>query len=212
MARIDDYKQALALAKDSVKESNPDLMASLSGADLNRDEDGALSISLKFLNREVTMDWPEMDIRYSDSEEEINIQEQILIFHYLMGALSSGGAGITGDWIAFQDIPDGKFYMDPFNRRAKIPMVQAFGHDPERLPDLAKMAFAGEPSDQGDVSVVIQAFPLVYLNLIIWKGDDEFPPDGNILFDRNVQQILSAEDVAWLSGMVVYPLMGMAKS
>jgi hypothetical protein len=47
--------------------------------------------------------------------------------------------------------------------------------------------------------------------LIIWKGDDEFPPEGNILFDRNILQILSAEDIAWLSGMVVYPLIGMTR-
>jgi hypothetical protein len=47
--------------------------------------------------------------------------------------------------------------------------------------------------------------------LIIWKGDEEFPPEGNILFDRNILKMLSAEDIAWLSGMIVYPLMGMAK-
>ena len=71
--------------------------------------------------------------------------------------------------------------------------------------------FGAEPSDQGDVSVLVKALPLVPVALIIWKGDEEFPPEGNILFDRNILKMLSAEDIAWLSGMVVYPLMGMAK-
>ena len=59
--------------------------------------------------------------------------------------------------------------------------------------------------------MVVTALPLVPLALILWKGDDEFPPEGNILFDRSITSIFSAEDVAWLSGMVVYPLAGMAR-
>ena len=47
--------------------------------------------------------------------------------------------------------------------------------------------------------------------LILWKGDDEFPPEGSILFDRGINKILSAEDIAWLSGMVVYPLIAKIK-
>jgi hypothetical protein len=58
---------------------------------------------------------------------------------------------------------------------------------------------------------MVKALPLVPVALIIWRGVDEFPPEGNILFDKNILDLLSAEDVAWLSGMVVYPLIGMAK-
>ncbi|MGC1405099.1 MAG: DUF3786 domain-containing protein, partial [Thermodesulfobacteriota bacterium] len=39
---------------------------------------------------------------------------------------------------------------------------------------------------------------------------EEFPPDGNLLFDASISKYLSAEDIAVLSGMVVYPLIGMA--
>jgi len=66
------------------------------------------------------------------------------------------------------------------------------------------------PFDQGDHSVVVRAFPLVPVALILWEGDDEFPPEGNLLFDRSISHILSAEDIAWLAGMIVYPIMGMA--
>jgi hypothetical protein len=31
-----------------------------------------------------------------------------------------------------------------------------------------------------------------------------------VLFDQSIIGILSAEDVAWLSGMVVYPMIGRA--
>jgi hypothetical protein len=89
-------------------------------------------------------------------------------------------------------------------------MVQGFGHRPELLAKLATEAYGARPLNEGDVSVEVQALPMVPVALILWKGDDEFPPEGTILFDRSVSGILSAEDIAWLAGMIIYPLMGMA--
>jgi hypothetical protein len=57
--------------------------------------------------------------------------------------------------------------------------------------------------------VVVRVLPLVPLALVLWAGDAEFPPNGNILFDRNSVKLFSAEDVAWLAGRVVYPLLAM---
>ena len=155
--------------------------------------------------------WPDLSISYNNSDEEPPIQEQVLLLHYLYGAWSSSGPAITGEWIAFQDVPDGRFYLDAFLKRAKDPLVRIFGHDPELLVEIATRVYDTMPFDHGDFSVVVRAFPLVPVALILWKGDEEFPPEGNILFDRNISDILSAEDIAWLAGMVIYPLIGMAK-
>lgn len=211
MPRIDDYKQALELGKRGLSDKNPDRIASLSGAVVQRDKEGKSSLSLNFLGRNTIISWPELGFSYENAEADVAIQQQILLLHYLHGAWSSNGAAISGEWISFQEVPDGKFYLDAFHRRAKNPMVQTFGHRPELMLGLAKEAFGATRSDQGDFSVVVKAFPLVPVALLIWKGDEEFPPEGNILFDRNIVEILSAEDMAWLSGMVIYPLVGMAK-
>jgi hypothetical protein len=211
MPRIDDYEQALELGRKDLADKNPDLLASFSGAVIERDKQGNSAFCLDFLNREIMLSWPELEFAHKGSDEKLPIQQQILLLHYVRGACSSSGAAITGEWISFQEVPDGKFYLDAFHRRAKNPMVQAFGHRPELLLKLAGETFGAEPSDQGDVSVLVKALPLVPVALIIWKGDEEFPPEGNILFDRNILKMLSAEDIAWLSGMVVYPLIGMAR-
>ncbi len=211
MPRIDDYEQALELGRKDLADKNPDLLASFSGAVIERDKQGNSAFCLDFLNRDIMLSWPELEFAHKGSDEKLPIQQQILLLHYVRGACSSSGAAITGEWISFQEVPDGKFYLDAFHRRAKNPMVQAFGHRPELLLKLAGEAFGAEPSDQGDVSVLVKVLPLVPVALIIWKGDEEFPPEGNILFDRNILKMLSAEDIAWLSGMVVYPLIGMAR-
>jgi len=211
MPRIDDYKQALKLASEQLSDKNPHLVARFSGAEILSDKEGRTRLVLTALNQKVTITWPDFTFTTEKAEAEVPIQQQVLYLHYLVGAWSSSGARAAGEWISFQEIPDGRFYMDAFQRRGKNPMVATFGEEPDLLLEVATELYGAVPFDQGDVSAVVQALPLVPVALILWKGDEEFPPEGNVLFDRSIIGILSAEDVAWLSGMVVYPMIGKAK-
>lgn len=211
MPRVDDYKQAVKLASEELKDKDLELLANLSGAVIGRDKQGRKRLFLQALNQTVSITWPDFSFSSEKPEAEIPIQQQILYLHYLCGVWSSKGAGASGEWISFQEIPDGRFYMDAFQRRAKNPMVTTFGEKPDLLLKVASELYGAVPFDQGDVSVVVRALPLVPIALILWKGDEEFPPEGNVLFDRSIMKLLSAEDIAWLSGMVVYPMIGRAK-
>jgi hypothetical protein len=211
MPRIDDYLQAFHLAKSSLEGVDPDLLADRARVRIEREETGRTSLQIPFLSELVLLGWPQFGFRFDSSDREVLVQQQILILHYLLGVWNSGDLRVAGEWIAFQDIPDGRFYLDSFQRRAKIPLVRAFGEKPEKLIETAGAAYGAKPIRQGDFSVVIEVFPLVPVALVLWKGDEEFPPEGNILFDRSIARIFSAEDVAWLAGMVVYPLAAMNK-
>lgn len=211
MPRIDDYQQALDLAKKELATKDPEILAGFAGGIIGTYSENKKSFSLRFLNKEISCNWPELVFSKTGDDKELTINEQILILHYLQGAWASKGQSTTGEWVGYQDIPDGRFYLDAFVKRAKNPLIGAFGMEPEKLIKLANMAYGAEPFEHGDGSVIVNALPLVPVSLIIWRGDDEFPPDGNLLFDKNIAGLLSAEDVAWLAGMIVYPLMGMVK-
>ena len=210
MARIDDFIQARALSKKSLTEKDPGLIADLSGGSVGKGSEGSESILLDFLNRRLIIEWPDLEFHYEDSDDEISIQQQVLILHYLEGACRSKGTSLAGEWVSFQDVPDGRFYMGAFIKRAKDPLLRAFGMDAKLMVESASRLYRATKLDHGDCSVMVKAFPLVPIALVLWEGDDEFPPEGNILFDKNISMILSAEDIAWVAGMVVYPLMGMA--
>lgn len=211
MPRMDDYNQAAALARGRLSERNPDLVARFSGADMVRDKEGETAFSLLFLNQALRITWPDMKVLSEKTAEEIPIQQQVLILHYLHGAWASSGAEPAGEWISFQEVPDGRFYIDAFQRRAKNPLVQTFGQKPQLMIKLAGQAYGALPFDQGDASALVRPLPRIPMALILWEGDEDFPPEGNILFDRTIIELLSAEDIAWLAGTVVYPLIGMAK-
>jgi hypothetical protein len=178
---------------------------------MHEDEKGGTAFTVHFIGRETGITWPDLEFSYKNATDDVPIQHQILILHYLQGSFDSKGAGPTGEWTSFQDIPDGRFYMDAFIKRAKEPLIKTFGHKPDRMMELASGTYEATSSAYGDYSIVVKAFPLVPIMLVLWAGDEEFPPEGNILFDKNVSGILSAEDIAWLAGMVVYPLVGKDK-
>jgi len=205
MPRIDAYKSALEVAQGEFKTKDPRAIALLCEATYLPDSKGAI-LEFSFLNREIKIFWPEGEMTASEESRELSPPEQILILHYLLGA---SGAPLTHTWITFRQIPSGEFYYSAFAKRAKEPLVKTFGPRPELLVELG-IQIGGTRGDEGDVSICFQAFPRIPVCLVLWAGDDEFPPDGNLLFDASISQYLSTEDIAVLSGMVVYPLIGMA--
>lgn len=207
MARIDDYITAVSLGKKELAGKDPKQIARRSGAIYVEGTNGKAGFSINFLNKKIDIAWPELDFSYSVDSNEVPIQQQVLLLHYLNLAED---VEISGEWIAYQEVPDGKFYLDAFIRRAKNPMVQGFGNDPQLMAKLTTEVYGATPMEQGDLAVRILALPLVPVALILWEGDDEFTPEGTILFDRTVSRGLSAEDIAWLAGMIICPLLGVA--
>jgi hypothetical protein len=207
MARVDDYSKAAGLSRGDLRKRDMNAVAEAGGARLFENSSGSVGLELVFLGRACAASWPDLIFHNRRSGETLTLQEQVLILHYLQGAK---GDALTGQWISYQEIPDGRFYMDAFIRRAKDPLVRTFGGKPELLLDLSVSTYGASPFHHGDVSVVFDAFPFIPLALILWKGDDEFPPEGNLLFDKSVADVISAEDAAWLAGMAVYPLIGRA--
>jgi hypothetical protein len=41
---------------------------------------------------------------------------------------------------------------------------------------------------------------------VLWKGDEEVSPNGNILFDANISDYLSTEDVTVLCETITWKL------
>ena len=203
MARIDDYKKAMEIGKEEIRKKNPLHLCRVSGGQFIEKANEPNSIQIKFLNRMISISWPDL-IFSQDSDKEIKIKEKILILHYLNNAKKED---LTGDLIAYQEIPSARFYLNAFNARSRDPFIAAFGENSDKLPVVAQELFAAQRASLGDVSVTIQAFPKIPITLIIWQGDDEFPPNGTILFDSSIKDnLLSAEDISELVSMIVYPL------
>ena len=52
------------------------------------------------------------------------------------------------------------------------------------------------PVKHGDIAYQLEIFPDYLVQMILWEGDDEFPPSSQILFSDNFAVTFAAEDLA----------------
>ena len=159
-------------------------------------------IIVEYLNQSYQITLPDVEISLVDSEEEVPIRDKILILHYLT---SAKGTPTSNKSIAYKQLPEGSNYFPTFYKRAIKPLIDHFGGQPHRLIDAAK-ELGGYKVDYGDVAVTISAFSRVPITLILWRGDEEFPPEGSILFDATVSDYLSTEDINVLCEIITWKL------
>lgn len=206
MPRVDDFLNALILAREILPARDPETLCRNAGAEYLALHPGG-KITLPFFMKPVNVTYPEGQVEYEDQEIKLSLQEQGLILHYLLGVQD---IPLTNEPITFREIPSGEFYYQPFLKRAQVPLVQTFGSDHE-LFCRAGQKVGGVDAKMADVSLTFRPFPRIPITLILWREDDEFPPEGNILFDATIKHFLSGEDIAFLAGTVVYKLMASAK-
>jgi hypothetical protein len=208
VARIDDYKESFRLAALELKQVNLHRRAKLAGADFDLLDDGAVELRLPLLNEWYAVKVAEaVEIIKQGQEGEVPLPEKILLGHYLLHAT---GEAPSGKLITFRQIPDGHFYFDAFQRRARDPLLAVFGHKPQLLRTCGQR-LGGQPAGHADVALSFQVLPRIPIQLSLWSGDDEFPPEASILFDESIKDYLPVEDIAVLSGMLVYRLMALAR-
>jgi hypothetical protein len=195
----DNYEAALRIAQERWRALDPARQAARSGAEARRSESGGGAVSVRFLERDFEVTHPDGRVRLAGAEAAPPVWEQILVLHYLC---SERPVPDSDRVIAFSEIPDGRFYDATYQRRTKLQLLRVFGEAPERLLDAARAAGA-QPASMADVAVTVRAFPLVDVHVLLWRGDDEFPPDASVLLGDRIRGFLDAEDTAVLAGMVV---------
>ena len=163
---------------------------------------GPHEIVIDYLNQPYHIMIPEGKIVLEDSGTETPLRDKILILHYFTGAK---GTPATGKSIAYKQLQGGVSYFPAFSQRVIGPLVKNFGRGPELLRNAAAK-LGGCEADYGDLSVTINAFDQVPITLVLWKGDEEVAPNGNMLFDANISDYLSTEDVTVLSETIVWKL------
>jgi hypothetical protein len=156
------------------------------------------TIQLSYLNDLYSIKLPEAEINRATVRSRLNSETKYdfaLSSYILRRALS-------GEQISFKDLREGPVYFPSFYQRAIRPLIDHFGAAPEKILKPAE-SLGGVKSDHGDVSVIIPAFARVPITLVLWKGDTEFPPNANILFDRTVPDYLPVEDLVVLCQTIV---------
>jgi hypothetical protein len=204
--QVKGYDQAYELSYQLAREklaTNTDLEAQCrrSGAEC-RLADSPPRIVLAYMGRPHVIGLPEVEISAADGAEPVALKDKLLMLHYFNTARGTPPADRL---VTFRELPDGPVYFPTFTKRAIKPIVDSFGRDPERLV-VAAAKLNGRRVAQGDMGIAFDAFPRVTVTVVLWKGDDEFPPDGSVLLDASVIDYLPTEDITILCETIAWRL------
>ena len=147
-------------------------------------------LCLRHFGREYRVDCTTGYIREAVSGREPDHTTQLNI--YTLFGFVQPGAKFLGDWVNFAGLR-GTAPFDPAYRKGVLrPLAQTFsGH----LPALERAAEAlgALKLGYGDLSFQLPAFDCIPLRFLFWEGDEEFPAQANILFDRSATDFIHPE-------------------
>ena len=197
------YGPALEKAQQAFPDLDPAETAARAAVEY---EEGAFL--LPFFGAKYEVRWPDSSIVRSSDHAEVDIASRILILHYL---LTADGAPLASKWIAFRNLPGGMGYDAAFQGRANLRLAHAFGSDLTGF-EAAAQTLGGERLDFGDASFCFRLLPRVWLAVVLYLADEEFPASANVLFDGAASHYLPTEDLAVLGGFLAGRLIRAARS
>ena len=102
-------------------------------------------------------------------------------------------APADNDFKTFRELPWGEVYIQPFTGRVLTRAAFTFGTRIAAFRAAAEK-LGGIPLRHGDAGYEFTLFDNYRLRLLVWEGDDEFPPNAQLLYTANFADGFAAED------------------
>jgi len=196
-----NYQQAFDLASASMKGLVLEERATIAGALYQKGKDGE-EVIIHLFSEPYHIRFPQVEF-YAPSKMAVSLVTRTILLHYL---ITSDGSPLSGKWVGYKDIPGGLLYASVFGRRVTEPLVKKFGRSAKSFMDVGT-TLGGKPGGVGDASLAFQVLPHIPLQYVLWEGDDEFPPNVQLLFDASVDHHLTLEDIVVLGQMATRRLL-----
>lgn len=161
-------------------------------------------LELSFLGSVYYISWPEFYVTHKEDEAgyyplEKLVYARILTIRFLLGGSAVKG---TGKMKTYREMPWGEVYLRQFDGRCIKRLAFSYGN---RLKDFNAVMdhIHAVPVKYGDTAYEIEIYPDYKVQMILWEGDDEFPPSSQILFSDNFPVSFQAEDMAVMGDVII---------
>ena len=193
-----DSRDYLALRvvelRDELQERDTAVLATNTGSIFTAKEPGQGEFRLPLWGQEVIISWPDFGGYDAQSGAALPTMNMAMLAYYFH---ISDGTPPTGTWIAFTELPDGKFYTAAFQGYTGGELIKVFGNDLAAFATAAELA-GGRRESFGDAAFAFKALPHVRLLAVGWQGDEDFPPSYRVLFDGHSSHHMSTDACAIL--------------
>ena len=151
-------------------------------------ENGAFCLTL--LGHPYRITHPEFSISGEGGKALKSLTAQTFLMRWLLEGKQTAG---SRDFLTFREMPWGELYIQPFTGRVLQRAAFSFGTRLEAFR-AACTAMGGLPLQAGDAGFEFTLLGNYRLRMLLWAGDDEFPPSAQLLYSANFVDGFAAED------------------
>jgi len=145
---------------------------------------------VNLLGRSYAISHPDYAIRTLDEGELPALPVQTFLLRYL---LESRDVAWAGTWKTFREMPWGEMYIKPYTGRVLTRAAFTFGTRVEKFRAACEKMGA-VPVKHGDAGYQFDLIGGYRMQILVWAGDDEFPPNAQVLYSDNFENGFAAED------------------
>ena len=145
---------------------------------------------VNLLGREYAIAHPDYAIRALDGGALPPLPTQTFLLRYLLEAKE---VAWSGQWKTFREMPWGELYIKPYTGRVLTRAAFTFGTRVAKFKAACEKMGA-EPVKHGDAGFRFDLIGGYQMQILVWEGDDEFPPNAQILYSDNFAEGFAAED------------------
>ena len=146
--------------------------------------------TLTLLGREFAISHPDYAIRALDEGKLPPLPVQTFLLRYL---LESKDVAWSGQWKTFREMPWGEMYIKPYTGRVLTRAAYTFSFKLNAFRAAAQKMGAKEVK-HGDAGCQFHLIGDYHMQILVWQGDEEFPPNAQILYSDNFAEGFAAED------------------
>ena len=145
---------------------------------------------VNLLGRDYAICHPEYALRAMDGGNLPPLPVQTFLLRYL---LESKRVEWKGEWKTFREMPWGEMYIKPYTGRVLTRAAFTFGFKLGAFRDACEKMGAVAVK-HGDAGYQFNLIGNYDMQILMWEGDDEFPPNAQILYSDNFADGFAAED------------------
>ena len=145
---------------------------------------------VNLLGREYAISHPVYAIRATDGGKVPPLPTQTFLLRYL---LESKDVSWNGAWKTFREMPWGEMYIKPYTGRVLTRAAYTFSFKLDAFRKAAE-TMGATAVKHGDAGYLFELVGGYRMQILVWQGDDEFPPNAQILYSDNFAEGFAAED------------------
>ena len=185
--QVENHKEEVPFAhyEERFRSLDPQEAAERTGAKWDGKE-----FYVNLLGREFAVSHPVYALRALDGGKLPPLPTQTFLLRYFLESKKTPWAG---QWKTFREMPWGEMYIKPYTGRVLTRAAFTFGTRVSAFKAACEKMGAAVLS-HGDAGFQFDLIGDYRMQILVWEGDEEFPPNAQILYSDNFSEGFAAED------------------